>query len=778
MDARPSRALHLRFSAPITTCALALLGLVSGCGGDQPSEPGPSGADREPRPEDRAASGVGPLLLRALTTPAAPQPDRIIARFVPSRDEPIWTNVSARSEIAPLPPDQDGVRPEGTEGLYLYGAMEKSFEIPGPIDSTTFNRVAVNVWIQSNTRMRVLLVRDGAPFQGSSQLDVWSSNFRQRIVGEFALTRYHKRPTDSIRFSIGAHAGPVCVESVELIWKDLQSWLPLPGSAPGPFDVDGEERVASIVSREIAVGERFLCPEDATLAFSCALPPNLRFPDQSPTLVATVHSGGNSSETRIRLESDIREHARWHDEQLPLERWAGEWIDLSFELKIMGPHEAFAAIETPRLVTSKPAPPTVVLITSDTHRADHVGSSGLDPLVQTPNINGLARRGLLFERCYSTSNITIPSHVAILTGRHPRDTRIVDNVTSLARSASTLAEAFRANGYRTYAAVSTRHLSDALSGLGQGFDRMAVPRTNERPARETRELVERWLLDSQREPVFMWLHFFDAHYPYEAPAPFDAQPREGIADTREMMDYEQERYRGEVSYLDTELGPLLRVTRIRDGIIALTSDHGECLGQHNIFFEHAELYTDTLHVPLILTWPGCPPAVRISEPVQNHDLGRTLLDLAGLEGQEFPGRSLIGEQRQGEPNFALSYGGRSASVTIERWHLILHLQTHQAGNAEYAQTRELHQTELYNIIEDRGCEVNLVDSETAIAGRLRELLLEWLAGAEETDLAMDTQLSDAALEALRGIGYVARRTARSGQWVDDDCSCGWCERFE
>jgi arylsulfatase A-like enzyme len=725
-----------------------------------------------------ATPKVGPLTLTALAAPPAPEPDRIVARFVPSREEPLWTNVSGRCELAALPPDAHGVVPKGSEGLYLHGSMEKSFEIPGPIDSTTFNQVVANVWIQSKSRMRMLLVRDGAPFQGSGQIDVSSSSLPQRIVGDFALTRFHKRPIDAIQFKVGAHAGPVCIESVELLWKDVRSWFPLPGSPPELLGVEGEERMASVVSDEIGVGERFLCPENGTLAFSCTLPENLRFPGQAPTLVVTVRSASYSSETRIRLESDLRRPARWLDEEVPLEAWGGEWVDLSFELKVKGPHEAFALLETPRIVTPADQPPTVLLITSDTHRADHIGIAGANPLVRTPNINALAKGGILFEHCYSTSNITIPSHVAILTGRHPRDTRIVDNVTSLARSASTLAEAFGANGYRTFAAVSTHHLGDALSGLGQGFDRMAAPRANERSAHATRELAERWLLDSQREPVFLWLHFFDAHYPYEAPAPFDAELREDIADTQEMMDYEQERYRGEVSYLDTELGPLLRVKRIREGIIALTSDHGECLGQHSIFFEHAELYTDTLHVPLILSWPGCPPAVRVSERVQNSDLGRTLLDLAGLEREAFPGRSLVAGKRSPEPNFAISYAGHSASVTFDRWHLILHLQTHSAGNGDYSPTRQRHETELYDIGEDHGCEVNLIDSETAVGGRLRSLLLGWLSGAEETDLATDSDISDDALEALRGIGYAGLKTERSGEWAELDCDCEWCGKFE
>jgi arylsulfatase A-like enzyme len=116
----------------------------------------------------------------------------------------------------------------------------------------------------------------------------------------------------------------------------------------------------------------------------------------------------------------------------------------------------------------------VLLVTSDTHRGELLGTTA-GGLVRTPALDALAARGVVFLDAMSTSNATNPSHAALMTGLHPRDTRVVTNRDPLARRAVTLAERFAAAGYRTAATYSAFHLDDATSGLGQGFDRYEGP---------------------------------------------------------------------------------------------------------------------------------------------------------------------------------------------------------------------------------------------------------------------------------------------------------------
>jgi arylsulfatase A-like enzyme len=317
-------------------------------------------------------------------------------------------------------------------------------------------------------------------------------------------------------------------------------------------------------------------------------------------------------------------------------------------------------------VLAKPAEraPTVLLITSDTHRADHVGFAGSRHDVLTPELDRLAARGLWFSNCVSTSNATQPSHVAILTGESPRDTRVIDNVTMLSGDATTLAERFRDAGWATWAAVSADHLDDANSGLGQGFDRMSAPRDYQRNASDTISRVETWLEGQRGLPVFIWVHLYDAHTPYTPTEPFlaehwpaDKNPfdaalpearvpelaralmPEGLRD----LDYMRACYRAEVTELDSQLPRLFDHPRLRDGVIAFTADHGESLGAHGVYWDHRGLYPQTTQVPLVLAWPGSPRGMRSDRPVTNVDLARTLLDLAGLPSVEMPGTSLVVE---------------------------------------------------------------------------------------------------------------------------------------
>jgi arylsulfatase A-like enzyme len=440
-------------------------------------------------------------------------------------------------------------------------------------------------------------------------------------------------------------------------------------------------------------------------------------------------------------------------------------------------------------VVDRPLPepaPVVVLVTSDTHRADHVGGPNLsDPngggpsgdLVRTPALDALAARGVVYEDCFAPSHITLPSHAALFTGASPRDTGVLDNNTALGAAAPTLAEAFRAAGWLTGAAVSLDILVDAHSGFGQGFERLSAPERTRR-ADETVAVALDWLESSRGRPLFLWVHLADAHAPYDPPDgavgypdgrdPFDpASALEGEAPhwLPEVRDVEYVRalYRGEVAYLDDRLGRLLEHPRARAGVVAVTADHGEVLGRHGIWWRHQDLYPDTLHVPLILAWPGAPAGTRVTEPVELVDLGRTLLDRAGLGGEPFPGRDLAAGGAPA-PRFALSAGARSASVGSEGWHLILRLE-------------RPHELELYDLAGDPACELDRKQSEPARARALRATLVEWLdsGGPASTGWTGTRGEDPAVLARLAELGYtdleVEAPAAPDGFAPPEDCPC-------
>ena len=209
---------------------------------------------------------------------------------------------------------------------------------------------------------------------------------------------------------------------------------------------------------------------------------------------------------------------------------------------------------------------------------------------------------------------------------------------------------------------------------------------------------------------------------------------------------------------------------MRAGVAAVTADHGEVLGRHDIWWRHKDLYPDTLHVPLILAWPGAPAGARVAAPVELLDLGRTLLDRVGLTDVRFPGRDL-GELAEGaatasRPRFSIATGWRSAAVSVDGWHLILHL-------------RDSHRVELFERATDRYCERDLADTEVERARALRALLVEWLGDAGEGWTGVQGA-DPAMLERLAELGYSDQLEPGGPGGAgapDPDCACDWCGRF-
>lgn len=282
------------------------------------------------------------------------------------------------------------------------------------------------------------------------------------------------------------------------------------------------------------------------------------------------------------------------------------------------------------------ARPSVLLITLDTTRADHLSPYGYG-LVDTPVYDRLAAEGVVFERAYSTCPLTIPSHSTIMTGRPPPSHGVRDNGDFvLADEAVTLAERFSAAGWQT-AAFTSAFPTSSRWGFSQGFDvyhdplpRLPTQRDwrDERRATDVIDDAIDILGDFETGPVFSWVHLFDAHWPYDPPEPF-ASSHAGRP------------YDGEIAYAAAEVERLLTWWDARHprSIVLITSDHGEGLGDGGEQTHGFLLHDGTIHVPLIVRtrgldtpWPT--PGSRVESPVSHVDIAPTLLGLAGLDVHE------------------------------------------------------------------------------------------------------------------------------------------------
>lgn len=311
--------------------------------------------------------------------------------------------------------------------------------------------------------------------------------------------------------------------------------------------------------------------------------------------------------------------------------------------------------------------PNVVLITLDTVRADYMGAYG-NSWIQTPWFDQLAKEGVLFEHAYTPMATTTPAHASILTGILPYAHGCIANDYHLAGAVPQLPQLFKQNGYYTGAAVSAYHLNGKVSGLGKWFDRyeevnmgwqaMGIRDTYTltRDAEVTTNAAVSIMESAQDDPFFVWIHYYDAHSPYQAIGDYHKKyypgdPAGGPSFMESVLfhrvwnedfvhwmrpyhdiDYFRKEYGAEISYVDSFLGQIkeaLKRLRIDENtLILIAADHGENLGDHGIVFDHWTMYNSDIHVPMIFWWPGrIPQGMRIAEPVSLVDLAPTVLDL-------------------------------------------------------------------------------------------------------------------------------------------------------
>jgi len=275
--------------------------------------------------------------------------------------------------------------------------------------------------------------------------------------------------------------------------------------------------------------------------------------------------------------------------------------------------------------------PSVLLVTIDTLRADHVGAYGAG-FAHTPTLDGLAARGLRFETVIAPAPITLPSHASLFTATRPPRHGVRHNGTfRLGETLPTLAERFRAAGHATGAVVGSvvllrRHGLDR--GFGHYDDRIGGRRRAgtagyaERTATEVSDAALRWLAEHGGGPFLLWVHYYDPHQEHRAPPAFARR-------------FPDRPYDAEVAYVDHELGRLLGTLadrgRLRDTLVAVTSDHGESLGEHGEASHGMTLYDAALRVPWLLAGPGVPEGRVVSGIARTIDVAPTLLSMAGLD---------------------------------------------------------------------------------------------------------------------------------------------------
>lgn len=407
------------------------------------------------------------------------------------------------------------------------------------------------------------------------------------------------------------------------------------------------------------------------------------------------------------------------------------------------------------LPAEAPVRPSVVLITLDTTRADHLGCYG-GARTETPQLDALARSGVRFEQALSPVPLTLPAHVSLLTGLVPRHHGVRDNLGfKLDPKIPLLAERLSAAGYSTAAYVSAAVL-DREGGLARGFatyddalrtgDRRAFD-YQERAASQTVDAVLKQL-GTLKSPFFLWVHFYDPHLPYVPPEPYASR-------------FKDRPYDGELAFMDAQIGRLWDALK-RQGTtvyVVVAGDHGESLGEHGEEGHGVFLYQATQHVPLIMTGPGLPPGTTAASNVGLIDIAPTILDLLRLPPlKDADGRSLV----------PLLHGARPAApgYEMETFYPELSygwapLRALCAGPYKYIAAPR---PELYELPTDPREIKDLARTKAKRASELSQSLAVLTRG--DTAVVPDDDPSHARREKLSALGYVSGGGAGAGAALD------------
>jgi arylsulfatase A-like enzyme len=426
-----------------------------------------------------------------------------------------------------------------------------------------------------------------------------------------------------------------------------------------------------------------------------------------------------------------------------------------------------------------------VLLSIDSMRHDFLGSAG-DPSGLSPVLDRLARDGVLFSEAISTTCWTLPAHMSLLTGQYVESHGVIGDGHALPEEKVTLAEFLASHGYRTAGFVSGPYLHPAY-GFAQGFHTyercvsygekvgekgkienvIAVNIRSHMGVTGPRlhEHVMRWL-DTVPEgrPYFLFVHYWDPHYDYEPPFPWDRfldpdyrgkitghgvlqDPRIHVGmparDRRRLLDL----YRGEIRYTDGWIGKLVERLRERGELdrtlFVVVADHGEEFFEHGRIGHRHNLYQETLRIPMIVRFPGLFEGGKIlRRPVSLVDVFPTVCALLGSERPaELQGVDL-GAVLRGE------VGRRPLFAQLRR-----NLLAVRVGDWKLHWNRDSDERELYRLPEDPGELFDRSVQRPELADRLEALLREGGYARFAPGATPRPEIDRATEEALRALGY-------------------------
>ncbi|TBL80432.1 sulfatase [Paenibacillus thalictri] len=407
----------------------------------------------------------------------------------------------------------------------------------------------------------------------------------------------------------------------------------------------------------------------------------------------------------------------------------------------------------------------IIMISLDTLRADRLGCYGYGKPT-SPHIDRIASEGVLMERAYASDIPTEVAHSAIFSGNIGLTTGLVSHgseLTHLPKSFDWLPTKLKAAGFVTGAVDNLYNLKEWFA---RGYRHYINSSGKKRwiDGRTVNDLAIPWIRGHKDEDFFLFLHYWDAHTPYLPPEPytdlFYGEGRDPFGPSNPSMnrayshpaypffkhhhynllgpvtdaEYVNALYDAEIRYLDDllrELDEVLEHEGIREEtLLILFGDHGESLTEHDIFWDHCGLYEQTVHVPVIMRWPGrIPEARRVPGFVQHADLMPTVLEAIAEEtpiGIDLTSLTLSGklDGRSLWPAIRGDSAGTMDEVYLSEcaWQAARAIRTEQYKLIRYYDAGPFRRpsAELYDLRQDPEETVNLADRLPELAAELEE----------------------------------------------------------
>jgi arylsulfatase A-like enzyme len=371
----------------------------------------------------------------------------------------------------------------------------------------------------------------------------------------------------------------------------------------------------------------------------------------------------------------------------------------------------------------------------------------------TPNLDGIARQGIVFAQTYAQAPGTVASDATVLTGAYPQTHRASEFAVPLATTLPYLPDLLHSSGYSTAAFVGSI-LLDPRNGPFQGYDRgfdvydagFHQPQRGENRfqsvARHGDEVIARatnWLAANKQRPIFLWVHLQDAHAPY--PTSYD----HAVAST------------------DAAVGKVVSFLRSQsiydDALIVIASSQGESLGAHGEETHGIFLYDETIRVPLVLKLPKNQMAGKqIRNRARLLDIAPTVLAVAGLPTPaQMQGQSLMRIAQASSQNDQPAY---SRSELPQQGFGCSLLESWRAGKYLYIRAPK---PELYDLSLDPNATHNLAQSSKATLETMASQLqsLDNRLGNEPGKSA-GSELTSGEMQKLASLGYVGLQKGGAG----------------